>query len=161
LSCRKYQANCRPDSTLPIAVLTYAESGLLIFALCLATLSPLLPSPKSLGRNRVTHWDTDSEAAFRGIPLERKLGTTTIIESTANSDRKDGLSRMGSMVKSPLKAKTKNGFTSSDTLVHLNENGTFTSFDTGIVKTTNFMTFSDEDLSSKVSKFFYTAEFTN
>src|ERR1700760_1535996 len=141
-------------SSIPIGILTTTESGLLIIALCIASFSPLLSTPKSLRRNpQLGRWDLESESALRGIPLERNLGTTTIIESTAKNEthKGDGLSRVSTVIKTPMKAKTKSGFTSSDTLVQVQDNGNLTTWDGGIVKTTDVTTFSDEDLSSKVS----------
>jgi len=135
-------------STVPIAQLTTIESGLIIVALCLASLSPLLPNTTSKRPDqRLARNDLDSETALRGIPLERNLGTTTIIESTAQESKRSSISKLTI----PLKAKTKTGFTSSDTLVQVLENASPKTFDSGIVKTTDVITFSDEDLTNKTA----------
>jgi hypothetical protein len=126
-------------------MLTTIEPGLIIVALCLATLSPLLPTPKSTRRNRrVPRNDLESHPALRGIPLERNFGNTTIIEGNTQESKRKSTSKLTL----PLKAKTKGGFNSTDTLVQ-QENGQ-TAWDSGIMKTTDVITFSDEDLTSKV-----------
>src|ERR1700753_4041922 len=126
-------------TSIPFGILNTIESGLAIIALCVASLSPLLPSPVSERERRTfARWDMESQSALRGIPLDSGMGNTTLVESNsgATSDKP----------RTPFKTKIKGrkNVESTDTLVMERWS------DLGILKTTDVVTTHSQENLGKV-----------
>jgi hypothetical protein len=120
-----------PYNSIPFGILNTIEAGLIILALCLATLSPLFPSPARSRRAVVSRWDMESQSALRGIPLESGMGNSTLVEGNVAAGQ-PGASK-GSK-------KGRKKVDSGDTLTMEGWG------DGGIVKTTDVITHSQDDL---------------
>jgi hypothetical protein len=151
-----------------------SECAIGILALSLSTLAPLIPNmgPRqrhgryASQRSPYYRRDFESESRLRGIPLDSGMGNTSHIEggkrssrwSSRDDDRRRHHHRSRLSFLPALRLKQKRNEQSTENLVRYGRDSKFSMGkgpmismdDLGILKTTDVITYSDEDLSSKV-----------